>query len=166
MIISCIVAKTKNNVIGKDNKMPWYISDDLKYFKKITSGHTIILGRKNFESIGKALPNRTNIVLTRDKNFKCNGCIVMDSIEKALKYAYESGENEAFIIGGGQIYDQSVEYWDKMYITEIDTELEGDVFFPEQDKKEWKLISEECHRKSEKNEYDFCFKIYERTNPR
>jgi len=166
MIISCIVAKTKNNVIGKNNTMPWHISDDLKYFKKTTSGHTIILGKNNFESIGRALPNRTNIILTRNQSFKCSGCIIMDSIEKALKYAYETGEDEVFIIGGGQIYDQTTVYWDKLYITEIDAELEGDVFFPSIDKSEWKLISEECHQKSEKNEYDFCFKIYERTNPR
>jgi len=166
MIISCIVAKTKNNVIGKNNTMPWHISDDLKYFKKTTSGHTIILGKNNFESIGRALPNRTNIILTRNQSFKCSGCIIMDSIEKALKYAYETGEDEVFIIGGGQIYDQTTVYWDKLYITEIDTELEGDVFFPSIDKSEWKLISEECHQKSEKNEYDFCFKVYERTNPR
>jgi dihydrofolate reductase len=166
MIISCIVAKTKNNVIGKNNTMPWHISDDLKYFKKTTSGHTIILGKNNFESIGRALPNRTNIILTRNQSFKCSGCIIMDSIEKALKYAYETGEDEVFIIGGGQIYDQTTVYWDKLYITEIDAELEGDVFFPSIDKSEWKLISEECHQKSEKNEYDFCFKVYERTNPR
>jgi len=166
MIISCIVAKTKNNVIGKNNTMPWHISDDLKYFKKTTSGHTIILGKNNFESIGRALPNRTNIILTRNQSFKCSGCIIMDSIEKALKYAYETGEDEVFIIGGGQIYDQTTVYWDKLYITEIDAELEGDVFFPSIDNSEWKLISEECHQKSEKNEYDFCFKIYERTNPR
>ena len=166
MTISCIVAKAKNNVIGKDNKMPWHISDDLKYFKKITSGHTIILGRKNFESIGRALPNRTNIILTRNKKFKCSGCVIKTSIEQALKYAYETGEDEVFIIGGGQIYNQTIDYWDKLYITEIDAEPEGDVFFPAIDKNDWKLISKECFKKSDINDFDFCFNIYERTNPR
>ncbi len=166
MKISCIVAKTKNNVIGLDNKMPWHISDDLKYFKKVTTGHTIIMGRKNFESIGRPLPNRINIVLTRDKNFKNKGCIILDTIEKALKFAYDTGEDEVFIIGGGQIYEQTVEYWDKMYITEIEAEIDGEVFFPEIDSNEWKEIWQECHSKSDKNEYDFCFKQYERTKPR
>lgn len=165
MIISAIVAKTRNNVIGKDNKMPWHISEDLKYFKKITSGHAIILGRKNYESIGRPLPNRINIVLTKNKSFDCPGCIKCSSIEEALKFAYDQGEKEAFIIGGGQIYEQSKEYWDRIYITEINTELEGDVFFPIIDKNEWNLISHDCHEKSEKNEYDFCFDLYERTNP-
>ncbi len=166
MIISAIVAKTRNNVIGKDNKMPWHISDDLKYFKKITTGHIIILGRKNYESIGKPLPNRVNIVLTRNELFNCPGCIRLGTIEQALKFAYDQNEDEVFIVGGGQIYEQSREYWDRIYVTEIDTELEGDVFFPSLDKNEWNLISHKCHPKSEKNEYDFCFDIYERTNPR
>lgn len=166
MTISCIVAKANNNVIGHNNKMPWHISEDLKYFKKVTSGHTIILGRKNYESIGRPLPNRTNIIVTRDKTFKCPSCVVVHSIEIALKYAFENGENEAFIIGGGQIYKQTIEYWDKLYITEIDEEFEGDVFFPEVNYKEWKLISKQCLNKNKNNKYNFCFNVFERKNPR
>ncbi len=166
MRISCIVAKAKNNVIGLNNKMPWHISEDLKYFKRVTSGHCIILGRKNYLSIGRPLPNRTNIVVTRDKSFEAKGCAIMNSIESALKYAFENGEKEAFIIGGGQIYEQTIEYWDKLYITEIDEEFEGDVFFPELDYNEWKLIEEECFEKSESNKYRFCFNAYERNQPR
>jgi len=162
MIISCIVAKAKNNVIGKDNKMPWHISNDLKYFKRITSGHTIILGRKNYQSIGRPLPNRTNIIVTRDKSFKCHGCIVVHSLEIALKKAFEDGESEVFIIGGGEVYNQTKEYWDRMYITEINQEFEGDVFFPKMDLEKWKLLSSECFDKNDKNEYDFCFNLYER----
>ena len=166
MIISCIVAKAKNNVIGLDNKMPWHISEDLKYFKRVTSGHSIILGRKNFESIGKALPNRTNIIVTRDKAFKCPGCVVVNLIERALTYAFDQGEDEAFIIGGGQIYEQTKEYWDKLYITEIDERFEGDVYFPALDSTDWKLVSQECHNKSDTNKYDFCFNVYLRKHPR
>lgn len=162
MIISCIVAKAKNNVIGLNNEMPWHISEDLKYFKKITSGHTIILGRKNFESIGRPLPNRTNIIITRDKSFQCAGCVVVHSIEIALKYAFDQNEDEVFIIGGGQIYEQTKEYWDKMYITEIDETFDGDVFFPKMDYSEWNKTSEECHTRSEKNKHNYCFNIYER----
>jgi len=166
MIISCIVAKAKNDVIGHNNQMPWHIPEDLKYFKRITSGHSIILGRKNFESIGKALPNRTNIIVTRDESFKCPGCVVVNSIEKALKYAFDTGENEAFIIGGGQIYEQTKEYWDRLYITEIDESFEGDVFFPDFDTTEWKMKSQDCYSKSETNKFSFCFNVYERNHPR
>ncbi len=166
MIISCIVAKAKNNVIGLNNKMPWHISEDLKYFKRITSGHSIILGRKNFESIGKALPNRTNIIITRDKAYKCPGCIIANSIERALKIAYDQGDTEVFIIGGGQIYAQTQEYWDKLYVTEIEESFEGDVFFPILNIKEWKMIAQDCHAKSDINKYNYCFNVYERNHPR
>ncbi len=162
MIISCILAKTKNNVIGKDNDMPWHISDDLKYFKKITSGHAILMGRKNFESIGRVLPNRTNIIITRNKDYKVPGAIVVHSIEEGLKYALENKEEEAFIIGGGQIYNQSADYWDKIYVTQIDADIPGDVYFTGISFEDWRLISQECHKKSENNEYDFCFEVYER----
>jgi len=162
MIISCIVAKTRNNVIGRNNNMPWHISDDLKNFKNITTGHTIVMGRKNHESIGRPLPGRTNIIITKNPCYSCCGCIVVNSIEKAIECAKQRGETELFIIGGGQIYEQTKHLWDKMYITEIDAELDGDVFFPDIDISQWKLTAEKCIKKSEKNEYDFCFKIYEK----
>jgi len=162
MIISAIVAVGNNNVIGKDNNMPWHLPADLTYFKKTTLDHHILLGRKNFEAIGRPLPKRTNVIVTRDTDFACSNCVVVHSIEDALHYAWRNEEEEAFIIGGGSIYEQSIEYWDKLYITFIDLEVEGDVFFPDIDWKQWKLISENKHQKDEKNKYNYTFRVYER----
>jgi dihydrofolate reductase len=164
MIISCIVAFDSNKVIGVDNKMPWHISEDLKYFKKTTSGHCIILGRKNFESIGRPLPNRTNIILTRNPDFFHSGCITAGSIEKALSIAYELGETEVFITGGAEIYKQTIEYWDKLYITDIDANYEGDTFFPEIDFSNWSLISEKNISTGDSTPHDLSFKVYKRKN--
>lgn len=165
MKISCIVAIGKNNVIGKNNTMPWHIPADLKYFKKVTSGHCIILGRKNFESIGKALPNRTNIVVTRQKDFFHSSVISTSSIENALKVALELGEEEVFIVGGAQVYNQTISFWDKLYLTEILHEFEGDTFFPEIDYSDWRLIREIRKEKSEDNLYELVFKVFEREMP-
>lgn len=165
MKISCIVAIDKNNVIGKNNTMPWHIPADLKYFKKITSGHCIILGRKNFESIGKALPNRTNIVVTRQKNFYHSSVISISTIEHALKTAFELGEEEVFIVGGAEIYNQTTKFWDKLYLTEIQNEFDGDTFFPKIDFSEWRLIQEIKKETSEDTPYDLVFKVYERSLP-
>jgi dihydrofolate reductase len=162
MIISCIVATAKNNVIGKDNDIPWYLPADLQYFKKTTLGHHIIMGRNSFKSIGRALPKRTNIVVTSDPFFIASDCLVAHSIEEALSIAYENGEKEAFIIGGGKIYDQTVELWDKLYLTEVDLEVEGEVFFPKLDFKEWNLESENPQMPDAKNEYNYTFKVYTR----
>lgn len=162
MIISCIVAISKNNVIGKDNQIPWYLPADLKYFKKVTTNHHVIMGRNCYESIGKPLPNRTNVIITRDAFFISSNCLVARSIEDALHMAYDNGEEEAFIIGGGQIYEQTVDLWDRLYLTEVDLEVDGDVFFPKVNYDEWKLLSEERHQKDEKNEFDYSFRIYDR----
>lgn len=166
MIISSIVATDRNNVIGIKNRMPWHLPADLQYFKKITTGHCIIMGRKNFDSIGKPLPNRTNIVLSRDKKFYHSGCIICNSIEKALEIAYDMGEKEVFIAGGAQIYNQTIDYWDRIYITEIDAEYKGDVFFPKIDLEYWKLKSEKAVPISDKNIHKLNFKVYERKNKR
>jgi len=162
MIISSIVATAKNRVIGKNNGMPWHLPADLTYFKKTTSGHYIILGRKNFLAIGRPLPNRTNIILTRDKSFACSNCVVAHSVEEALQIAHQNGETEVFIIGGGKIYEQTVEYWDKLYLTEIELETEGDVFFPEMNWNDWQLSWEEKHERDEKNPHPYTFKVFER----
>ena len=162
MIISTIVATAKNNVIGKDNDIPWYLPADLKYFKKTTLNHHIIMGRNCFESIGRPLPNRTNIVVTRNPFFVATGCVVAHSIAEALEIAKNNGENEAFIIGGGIIYEQSIDFWDKIYLTEVDLEVAGDVFFPKINLSEWEEISCEAHLKDEKNTMDYIFKIFER----
>jgi len=162
MIISTIVAVAKNNIIGKDNDIPWYLPADLKYFKKITSGHHIIMGRKCFQSIGRPLPNRTNVVLTRNPFFIASNCLVTDSMDEALRIAKENGETEAFIIGGGQIYDMTKDYWDRVYLTEVDLEVEGDIYFPALDLKEWNLVSETANKADEKNKHDYIFKTFER----
>ena len=162
MTISAIVAVAKNNVIGKDNDIPWYLPADLKYFKKTTLNHHIIMGRNCYESIGKPLPKRTNVVLTRNPFYIVSNCYVTHSIEEAIGIAKNNGEDEAFIIGGAQIYEQSMDTWDKLYLTEVDLEVEGDVIFPEINFDEWELISEEAHQADEKNEYDYTFKVFQR----
>lgn len=163
MIISTIVAVAKDHVIGKDNDIPWYLPADLKYFKKRTLHHHIIMGRKCFESIGRALPKRTNIIVTRNPFFIASNCLVVSSVEEALTIAEDNGETEAFIIGGGQIYELTQKYWDKVYLTEVDLEVEdGEIFFPRLDMEEWKLVSEEAHQADEKNEHDYIFKVLER----
>lgn len=162
MILSSIAAVAKNRVIGNDNDIPWRISTDLKYFKKQTTGRHIIMGRKSFLSLGKPLPNRTNIIITSDPYFIASNCIVVHSIPEAIDIAHNRGEKEAFITGGGTIYEQTMDIIDKLYITEVDACPEGDVYFPEVNYDNWSLISEDPHTKGERDEYDFNFKIYER----
>lgn len=162
MIISTIVAAAKNGVIGKDNQIPWYLSEDLKFFKRTTINHHIIMGRKCFESIGRPLPKRTNIIVTRNPYYIASGCLVVHSIEEALELAQNNGETEAFIIGGGMIYEQSAEYWDRVYFTEVHAEVEGDIFFPKLDTQIWNKVKSEAHQADAKNEYDFTFQVYER----
>ena len=162
MIISAIVATAKNNVIGKDNNIPWYLPADLKYFKKTTLGHHIIMGRKSFVSIGRPLPKRTNIIITRDPFYIASGCIVTHSIEEALQIANENGEEEAFIIGGGQIYEQAFSLLDKIYLTEVDLDVKGEIYFPKINETEWKEIKRETHAPDEKNEHAYVFRVLER----
>lgn len=162
MIVSCIVAKAKNNAIGKDNQIPWYLPADLKYFKKVTSGHMIIMGRKCYESIGRPLPKRTNVIVTRNPFYISTGCVVVHSIDEALEFAFENGEEEVFIIGGGTIYDQTIDEWDKLYLTEVDIEPEADIFFNMPDLSNWKKMSEITHKADHKNKFDYTFLVYER----
>ena len=143
MIISLIAAVGKNNVIGVDNKLPWKLSADLKRFRQITSGKPVIMGRKTFESIGKPLPNRINIIITRDKTYKADGCAIVNSAEEALKAT--EGNEEIMIIGGEQVFREFLPKSNKMYLTIIDKNFEGDVYFPEYDKNEWKELSREEH---------------------
>ena len=162
MIISSIVAVAENRVIGSDNDIPWRLSTDLKYFKKKTTGHHIIMGRKSFLSIGKPLPNRTNVIVTRDPFFIASNCIVVHSIPEAIEVARSRGETEAFITGGGMIYEKTMELVNRLYITEVNAQPEGDVYFPEIDFSQWKLMSEDPRQKGERDDHDFNFKIYER----
>lgn len=162
MIISSIVAVAKNRVIGSDNDIPWRLSTDLKYFKKQTSGHHIIMGRKSFLSIGKPLPNRTNVIITRDPYFIASNCIVVHSIPEALEIAKNRGETEVFITGGGTIYEQTMDIVDRLYVTEVDAKPEGDVHFPAIDHSQWKLISQDPRQSGERDDHNFNFKIFER----
>ena len=157
MIISLIAAMGKNRVIGHDNSIPWKLPADMKRFKDLTTGKPVIMGRKTFESIGRPLPNRTNIIITSDKNYKADGCIVVHSVDEALKVA--KGD-EIMIIGGAQIYKQFLPIANRMYLTFIDKNFEGDAYFPEYDKHEWKEISREEH--VDENSFKYAFVNFER----
>ena len=160
MIKSFVVAVSNNNVIGKDNKLPWHLPADLKFFKRLTTGHHIIMGRKTFESFGKPLPDRTSVVITRQKKYHPEGCVVVHSLEEALKIA--SDEKEALIIGGAEIFKQAMPIADRIYLTRIKENFEGDTFFPELNKEEWILKEKKDFEPDEKNKYAYSFCIYER----
>lgn len=155
-MLSLIVAMTKNRVIGYQNKMPWHLPAELAYFKQITTGHPIIMGRKTFDSIGRPLPNRRNIVVSRNTNFHSSGVEVANSLENAL--AFCANENP-FVIGGASLYAEALAIAQKLYITEIDADLIGDTFFPPIDNSVWKEESREARVKDEKNIFDLQFVI-------
>lgn len=159
MIVSDVVAISENHVIGKDNKLLWYLPNDLKHFKEITTGQTIIMGRKTYESVGKPLPKRRNIIITR-QNITIEGCEVVNSIEAAL--ALCAGEEEVFIVGGAEIYKLSLHLTDRIYLTVVHKQFDGDSFFPEINKQEWKEISREDHQPDEKNSLPYSFIMLER----
>ncbi|MFZ1424613.1 MAG: dihydrofolate reductase [Saprospiraceae bacterium] len=162
MIISAIVALNADRIIGFENQIPWYLSADLKYFKKVTLNHTVLMGRKCYQSIGIPLPKRTNIIVTRDPFFIVSNCFIVHSIEEGILFAKKHGEQELFIIGGGEIYKQSMHLWNKLYITLVDFPCKGDTYFPEIDKEQWSLFSREDHEKDEKNNMNYSFLIYEK----
>jgi dihydrofolate reductase len=159
MTISIVVAISENRAIGKDNKLLWRLPADLKHFKEITTGHTIIMGRKTFESVGRPLPNRRNIIITRQPLF-IEGCEVVNSIDTALALCAE--EDEVFIVGGAEIYRQSLHLTNRIYLTVVHKEFEGDSFFPEINKGEWKEVSREDHQADEKNLLPYSFITLER----
>lgn len=152
MVISIIAAMGKNRIIGKNNSLPWKLTEDMKRFKELTAGKPVIMGRKTFESIGRHLPNRLNIVVTHDRNYKAEGCIVANSAEEALKAA--EGNEEIMVIGGAQIYKEFLPIANKMYLTLINENFEGDAYFPDYNKNEWKEVRREEH-KSGKYRYVF-----------
>ncbi|MEI2665610.1 dihydrofolate reductase [Rossellomorea sp. LJF3] len=160
-MISFIWAMDQNQLIGKDNGLPWRLPEDLKFFKKTTNGHVIVMGRKTFDSIGKPLPNRENVILTRDTAFQQEGCLVMHSVEEIMKWAKEKG-GEIFIMGGREIYKQFVPYVERLYVTQIHHEFEGDTTMPAIPWEEFTCISSEKGVRDEKNPYDYEFMIYER----
>ena len=160
--VTLIAAASENNIIGKDNKLIWRLSDDLKHFKELTKGHFVIMGRKTFESMPKALPNRTNVIITRKTDYKAENAIVVNSLEKALKVA--ENDNQPFIIGGGEIYKLSMEIADRIELTRVHTSIEGDTSFPEINLEKWQEVKNEKRLKNEKNEYDFSFLRYDKIN--
>lgn len=158
-MMSFIVAMDRNRVIGKDNKLPWHLPGDLAYFKRVTTGHTIIMGRKTFESIGRALPNRRNVVLTKNTSFKAEGCDIVHTYDEVIALCREE---ECFIIGGSELFTLFWDDVDRLYVTFIDETFEGDTFFPEIDREKWELVSVKEGTVDEKNKYVHHFKVYER----
>lgn len=161
-MLSIIVAVAKNNVIGKDNQLIWHLPEDLKRFKKLTTNHTIIMGRKTFESLGRVLPNRKHVILCNDAkiNMDNENVEILDDISKLKKYIDSDEEN--FVIGGATIYKLLMQYTNKMYVTHINQDFEGDVYFPEISENDWKIIEKEKGLKDEKNPFDYEYITYER----
>ena len=160
-----IAAVAENGVIGKDNDLVWHLPNDMRYFVEKTKGRHVIMGRKNYESIPdkfRPLPNRPNVVLTRQNDFKANGCTVLSSLDEAIAMAENAGEHEVFIIGGSQIYELGLDLAHRMYITEVHASFEGDTYFPQFDKTTWKETSREHHPKDERHDFSFDFVLYER----
>ena len=160
MKISLIASIGKNNELGFKNQLIWHLPDDLKNFKKITSGHTIVMGKKTYESIGKPLPNRNNIILARDYDYKADGCVVAHSIEEVLDLI--KNEDETFIIGGGEIYKLFLPLANKLYLTQVNASLEADTYFPKFNLKEWKRTSCIEHGIDERHCYSFIINTYEK----
>ncbi len=165
MSISIIVAVASNNVIGKNNTLIWQLPEDMKFFKEKTTGHPIITGRKNYESIPerfRPLANRTNIIITRQRNYDAPGTIIVGSVAEAIETAKKIDGGEIFIIGGGDIFKQSIPFVDTIYLTRIDQAFEGDVFFPELSSEDWKIVANEKGPRDENNPYDYFFMTYKR----
>ena len=160
-MMTIICAMGINNEIGLNNQLLWHLPKDLKHFKNLTSGHPIIMGRKTYESIGNPLPNRTNIVVSRKENWFEEGILIVGSLKEAIKYAKKINEN-IFIIGGGNIYEQTIALADKLEITRVNATWEADTFFPERQETIWKKTGEICHEKDENHLYDFCFQSFEK----
>lgn len=164
MPLSIIAAIANNRVIGKENKLLWHLPADLKYFKSATMGHHIIMGRKTFESIGggKPLPGRTSIIVTRQLGYKAEGCIIVHSLEQALHVA--KNDSEPFVIGGAEIYKQAIELSDKLYITKVHQDFDGDAIFPPINLREWIMVSCQEHAPDEKHKYPYTFLVYKRAS--
>ena len=158
--ITLIAAASENNVVGKDNKLIWHISDDLKRFKKLTLGHSIIMGRKTFESLPKALPNRKNIVLTRNKNYKAKNAMVAHDLKKAIEFTGE--DSNPYIIGGGEIYNLFLPIAKRIELTRVHEIFVGDAFFPEINLNKWKLFYKEKHNSNSDNIYNYSYLTYKK----
>jgi len=155
-----IAAVAQNNALGKDNELIWHLPDDFKRFRQLTSGHHIIMGRKTFESLPKLLPNRTHVIITSQKNYGQENAIVVHSIEEALKAV--PNNDDAYIIGGGQIYDLGMAFADVLEITKVHADFEADAFFPVIDNNKWQLVKEEFHPKDDRHNYDFTYQTFKK----
>lgn len=162
MTISLVVAAANNNAIGFEGKMPWHLPADMRHFKNTTWGMPVIMGRKTFESIGKALPGRKNIVITRQTGWSAEGAVVVKKIEDALFVAAETDAKEVMVIGGGEIYQLIFEKARRIYLTRVDAEPKADTFFPAINPKEWHLMNQQNHEADEKNAYNYSFQVWER----
>ncbi len=158
--ISLIVAMAENRVIGRGNTLPWHLPADLKHFKRLTTGHTIIMGRKTFQSVGKPLPQRRNIVVTRNEEFRAQGVEVAHSLQAALDMA--AAEPEVFVIGGQRLYEAALPVAHRIYLTLIHARIEGDAYFPQVDASRWELTGEQTHPADEKHAHAMSFRVYER----
>lgn len=163
MMLSMIAAMGKNRVIGKDNDMPWHLPADLQHFKKTTLGSPIIMGRKTYDSIGRPLPGRLNIILSRNTNLQIEGCSVVNSLDDALVLAQQTHVNEVFITGGAHLYDKFLDKADRLYLTLIDEAFEGDTFFPDYTQISWNEIAKEDHLADEKNAHNYSFVTLDRS---
>lgn len=165
MKLALIAAYAQNNVVGIDNKLPWHLPEDLKYFKRVTTGKAIIMGRKTYESIGRPLPNRTNIVITRNTEFTAPGIEVVNSLDAAIELAESineiNGTEEVMVIGGAQIYNEALPKADRLYLTHVHAEVKGDAHFPQVDFSAWKEVGREDYAASETNPYDYSFAVYD-----
>jgi len=161
IVLSLLVAADEGNVIGKANQLPWHLPNDLKYFKNLTWGLPIVMGRKTYESIGKPLPGRTNIVITRNKEYTAEGIVVVHTIEQALNVAQQKGAREIFVIGGAEIFNSVFDKAHRIYLTRIHHRFDGDVFFPELNR-DWQLVKKQAQEKDEKNAYAHTFQVWER----
>ena len=160
MTLSCIVAVADNGVIGKDNELPWHLPADLEHFKTLTMGHAIIMGRKTFESIGRPLPGRTSIMLTRSRDDAPEGVTVVGSLDEALESCGKDAD--AFVIGGASVFREALPRCDRLYLTRVHADIEGDTFFPPGSLRGWTLLEDEPHPPDEKHPYPYSFQIYER----
>lgn len=162
MIKSIMVARSDNRVIGKNNELVWHMPADLKYFRETTLGHYVVMGRKTYESVNKPLPGRTNVIITRQPNYNREGCTVVHTVEDAFSLGERDGQTEIFILGGSQIYERTIDVADRIYLTEIKAEFEGDAYFPEIDATQWEELKREEHEPDEKNPYPYAFVVLER----
>jgi dihydrofolate reductase len=159
-MLSLIVAMSENRVIGRNGRLPWHLSSDLRRFKQLTLGHHLLMGRKTFEAIGRLLPGRTSVVITRQTGYAAAGALVAGGLDEAVRLT--AGDGEAFVIGGAEVYRLALPSADRIFLTLIHAELEGDTFFPAWDEADWRLMESTRHPRDDRNEYDFSFLTYQR----